>query len=161
PLSHTGSRETSPPNRSHSRQHRNPPNSASAIENAPRPGGSSVTFTRLITRWLKKSLQPTRPIEHSTRLTLDVLEARQGPATFKGKSLLDTGSVGTLRWAINASNAATAQPNTISITRAAAGQVKLTAALPTIIQPVTIANNSGGTFTINGQSKFQIFVIAA
>jgi predicted outer membrane repeat protein len=120
-----------------------------------------MRFARRISRFLRYWFQPTRPIRRSTVLKLDALEAREVPANFNVTSFLDNGAAGTLRWAINQSNLATATANAIIITSPAMGQLNLTSTLPKITHQVTINNATGGAFFINGANKFQIFVVGA
>jgi hypothetical protein len=118
-----------------------------------------MRFTRQLSRWIKKWFQPTRPIQRPATLKLDALEAREVPATFNVTNLLDTNAAGSLRWAINQSNAATASANTIDIK--VIGQLNLTATLPTVTHQVTIDNITLGSFTINGGNKYQILTVGA
>ncbi len=118
-----------------------------------------MRLTRLLSRWIKKSLQPTQPIRRSAMLKLDALETRDVPTNFSVTNLHDTVAAGSLRWAINQVNASTTATNSISINTT--GLLNLTAALPKIAHEVTIINSSGGGFTINGGNAFQILLVGA
>ena len=120
-----------------------------------------MRFTHRLLHWLTRRFRPTRPIRRRTLLRLDLLENRNVPSTFAVTKHLDTNVAGTLRWAIQQSNAATTSPNIITIDQSAIGQLNLTAATPTITQAVTIDNTSGGSFTINGRNLYQILTVAA
>ncbi len=120
-----------------------------------------MSYTRQFSRWLGNLFRPVRPIKRSIGLSLNLLEGREVPATFNVTNHFDTGVVGSLRWAISQANAATSQPNTITFSKSAIGQLNLTSSLPQITNQLTIDNNSGGAFTINGGSKYQIFVVGA
>src|SRR5580700_6030237 len=115
-----------------------------------------MTRPRLFSRWFKKLSQPTSPIRRDSMLGMEVLESRDVPANFNVTSILDDGSVGTLRWAINQADADVTSPTTVTILPTASGQLDLTAALPTITRAMTITDDSGGVFSISGGGAYQI-----
>ena len=78
------------------------------------------------------------------------------PTSLVVTSLLDDGSVGTLRWAINQANAISGGIHD-SITFGVDGTVSLTSALPQITQSVTITGNGIANTIIDGNNSYRLF----
>jgi hypothetical protein len=78
------------------------------------------------------------------------------PTSLVVTSLLDDGSVGTLRWAINQANAISGGIYD-SITFGIDGTVSLTSALPQITQSVTVTGNGIANTIIDGNNSYRLF----
>lgn len=83
------------------------------------------------------------------------LTATAPPTSLVVTSLLDDGSIGTLRWAINQANATSG--GIYDSIQIPAGTITLTSALPNITQNVTIIGSGKTSTIIDGDSQFRIF----
>jgi hypothetical protein len=95
-------------------------------------------FTRPVTRTIRNVPDRARP-------AMEVLEDRCVPSTFTVNSLLDNGSVGTLRWAVGQADS-TAGPNTINF----APTVFASAQTISLSLGQLELSNTSGTETITG-----------
>lgn len=77
------------------------------------------------------------------------------PTSLVVASLLDDGSVGTLRWAINQANATSG--GIYDSIQIPTGTITLTSALPNIAQNLTIVGSGKTSTVIDGDSQFRIF----
>ena len=77
------------------------------------------------------------------------------PTSLVVTSLLDDGSVGTLRWAINQANATSG--GIYDSIQIPTGTITLTSALPNIAQNLTIVGSGKTSTVIDGDSQFRIF----
>src|SRR5262245_30978657 len=111
-------------------------------------------FARPSTRPLRKA--PVRRRPH-----VEALEDRLAPAAYHVTSLLDDGSAGTLRAAINQANA-NPGADTIDFAPGLTGTLRLTLGqLPSITDALTMSGPGAAKLTIDGHGASRVFQVNA
>src|SRR5947209_14146927 len=113
--------------------------------------------------WLKSLCpRPTRrarrPIRHTSRLRLEVLEDRTVPAMFLVTSSLDDGSAGTLRDAVTQANS-TPGADAIAFAPGLNGVITLTGGELDIGDDLTIVGPGAAQLAVSGNHASRVFEI--
>jgi predicted outer membrane repeat protein len=109
---------------------------------------------------------PTKPRRRTSfRPRLEVLEDRSLPSTYVVNNLGDTGdglgNAGDLRYCITQANADADPSNVIAFQRGLSGTISLQDAEPTITKALSIKGPGAARLTIDGNSRYRVFHVAA